>query len=111
MSIGERIAGRFHVVKPDVLGGEEVLLVERKDDLEDAQRAHPDLVAYTPRELRELERLRDHPGLVRAAHAIKKHLGASVIPRDSPLNRWSRGCVAIPAERFHGAREEDDGVA
>lgn len=98
----------FSVIKPEILGGEQILVVQDPEAL--VEGLHPDLVAYVPRELRELERLRDHRDLIRAAHVIKKHLGASVIPHDSPLGRSSRGCVAIPAERFLGTEKESDSV-
>jgi hypothetical protein len=108
MSVGAHVTKWISVDRPEVLGGEAILLVPHPENLEDAERAHPDLVAYLPDELREVERLRNQPALVRAAHCIKKTLSARIIPPDSPLGRWAAARVTIPAERFHSAEKETD---
>ena len=108
MTVENQTTDRFRVVRPDVLGCEAIVVVTRREDLVEAETDHAGLVAYLPDELRELERLRDHPDLAHAAHLVKKHLGARVIPRDWPLGKWCRACVAIPAETFLSREEGSD---
>ncbi len=80
-------AWRWTLIASDLLG-EEILLVASKKDLGEARRTWPGIPIYFPAEIRALERNADAPDLIRQMHLAKKHLGAWVVPSDSPRGRW-----------------------
>ena len=97
---------RWTVVAPAVLGGERIVVVRRREDLDDARAAHRGMPVYLEAELRELER--HSLALVNATHRAKRVLDALIIPRDSALGAWSRERIAIPAEQLLGLDKEND---
>jgi hypothetical protein len=84
-----------------------VVAVESSADLADARAANPDLVVFSARELRELERHRSQPDLVNAVLRAKRVFDAQIIPRDSALGEWCESRVAIPAERLGLDKENE----
>lgn len=71
---------RWFVLKSGVLGGEHVLVVSEERHLEEAQAQHPDLVAYHPREVKELLLRKATPMRSRRIHMIKKVLDGQIVP-------------------------------
>ncbi len=69
-------------MESDLLG-EQILIVFERKHLNEAERAHPELVVYFPAEIEELRRRRGAPGfarLVKTVHAVKKHIGGWILP-------------------------------
>lgn len=71
---------RFRVVASELLEEKVVVLEDAQFEAE-ARRAHPDLVIYTPKEIRHLWALREEPDFretVKRVHLAKKQLGGFV---------------------------------
>lgn len=76
----------WFVLESAVLGGERVLVVNDPVHREEARSEHPDMVIYSPAEVRELLDRNANPMFTRRVHKIKKLLDGEVIPR-RPRNR------------------------
>lgn len=82
-----REEAKWEMIESEVLG-EEILVVLAKRHLKEARRAFPGTVLYFPAELEALARNPEDPEFLRLVHLAKKHLGAWVVPSDSPRGRW-----------------------
>lgn len=80
---------KWELIASGILG-EEVLVVLAKRHLREARQAFPGTVLYFPAELEALARNPEDPEFLRLVHLAKKHLGAWVVPSDSPRGRWLR---------------------
>ncbi len=80
---------KWELIASEILG-EEVLVVLAKRHLREARRAFPGTVLYFPAEVEALARNPEDPEFLRLVHLAKKHLGAWVVPSDSPRGRWLR---------------------
>jgi hypothetical protein len=96
------------VVKVALPGAATVVVVESSEDLASARAEHPGGVVLSARELRELERHRSRPDLIRAVLQVKRAFDAQIIPRAAALGEWCEQREAIPAEQLLGLEKEND---
>jgi hypothetical protein len=72
------------------LKGERIVVITDRKHLQDAQREYPGMTIYCPEEIDDLYRIRGCRDLIGKVHWTKKHLGAWVVPQDSPLGQQMR---------------------